>query len=133
VELGPRGEVAGGSRFFERSPFRSYFFVIDTLLLVMSFASGLLVYQRHHERLSPVAVSTVCIALGGMCLLWQAALRSHRRINQLYRSGAIREVSPGSPLEATIRTAAGMLHLGLCYTFVLTGILLLQIGRLLGH
>lgn len=35
MTLGPTGEVHGGEKFFEKLPFRSAFFVVDTMLLVL--------------------------------------------------------------------------------------------------
>jgi hypothetical protein len=133
MQIGPKGDVTGGLKFFEKSPFRSYFFFFDTVLLNLSVLSGIRVLVRHHDQLPTITQFSVYLVIAGMLMLWNASIRAHRRIHRLYQGGAILGITPGSPLENTIRVAAGMLHLGLAYTFGLSLILLIQLSKVLSH
>ncbi len=93
MTFGPAGDVRGGSRFFGQSPFRSAFFVVDTILLGLTLCIGALELVRFWSRLPVLTAVLICGVLAGAVLFWNAALRAHSRIYGLYRSGAF-EMSP---------------------------------------
>jgi|ERR1035438_3359245 hypothetical protein len=134
MKFGPDGEIPGGSTFFEGSPLRTSYFRWNVILIALTLVGGLLVLVRTMREYSfPTAAPVILVSLGAVLLFLNAALRVHRRINDLYRTGAIQKPRPGDPLEVVLRGAAGMINLGLLYVSGLVGFLVLELGRALKH
>ncbi len=134
MKFGPDGDIPGGKEFFERPPLETPYFRGCAALAVLTFVGGAVVLDRtmrgHTFLAAPL---TICVSLGAVLLFWNAALRVHRRISDLYKTGAIKDVQPGDPLEVAIRAAAGMTNLGLLYVSALTGMLIVELGQVLKH
>ena len=121
----------GNAQFFARSPFRSYYFVANTVTLVLAIFLCVGVLVRYWGRFPEFTATWVGAAIAAMLLLWGRALRDHRKIRELYTRGQIGQVSPGSPLDVALRVAASMTHLGLTYTILLVSALVVQLARAL--
>jgi hypothetical protein len=117
--------------FFENPPFRSYFFVGDTLLLVASLSILGFVIVSDWARLP--AVSVFWLGLVGFCMvaLWTMALRCYRRIHEVFQSDKGSSVSEGSSLGVAMSSAAGMIHWGLFFAYMMTAGVLMQLSRVL--
>ena len=122
---------AGNPQFFARSAFRSYYFVANTVTLVLAIFLTVGILVRYWGRLPEFTGMWLGIAIAGMLMLWARALRDHRKIRELYAKGEIGQVSPGSPLDVALHVAATMTHLGLTYTFLLVAALVVQVARAL--
>lgn len=131
--FGPSGDVRGGSQFFEQSPFRSTFFVVDTVLLGFALLIGGLELFRHWAQVPSITAMLVIAVLAGVVMLWTAGIRTHGRVHALYRSGDIRGVPSESPLDVAIRAASGMLHLALFYSCLFVIVLMAQFDKLLRY
>ncbi|HEX3353520.1 MAG TPA: hypothetical protein VHS34_11910 [Terriglobales bacterium] len=133
MTIGLKADVPEAVHFFERSPFRWWPFIIDTILLFMSTLIDGFIVIKYWGRLPLVTVTFLLAVALGMWLLWRAALTAHRRVHEIQITGMFGEVVPGSPVESVIRVAASMTHLGLFFNFLLVAFLLMQIDRLLSH
>ena len=117
--------------FFAKPPFRSYFFVGDTLLLIATLSIlGFLIF-RYWPRLPTISI--YWLGLVGFCMvaLWVGALRCYRRIHELYQDGAVSSARDGSLLGVAMSSAAGMINLGLFFAYFMTAGLLMQLDRVL--
>src|SRR6185437_8557540 len=92
--------------FFANPPFRSYFFVGDTVLLITSLSILSFVMVRYWWRLP--AISIFWLGLAGFCMIavWVSALRCYSRIHEMFRSGLANSVGDGSPLGVAVSSAA---------------------------
>lgn len=117
--------------FFANPPFRSYFFVGDTVLLIGALSILGFVIVRYWLRLP--AISIFWLGLVGSCMIavWVAALRCYSRIHEMLRSGSANSVGDGSPLGVAISSAAGMIHWGLFFAYMMTAGVLMQLDRVL--
>ena len=133
MAIGWKVDVPEAEHFFERSPFRWWPFITDTVLFVMILFVDAFILIRYWTRLPLVTVVFLVAVALGMWLLWTAALTAHRRVHEIHTAGMFGEIVPRSPVEAVIRVAASMIHLGLFSAFFIAGILFVQIDRLLSH
>jgi hypothetical protein len=116
--------------FFAKPPFRSYFFVGDTLLLIVTLSILSFVIVSYWPRLH--AISVYWLGLVGLCMVavWVEAFRCYRRIHELYQDDAASSVSDGSALGIAMSSAAGMVHWGLFFAYLMTAGVLMQLGNL---
>ena len=121
----------GDPQFFAKSPFRSYYFVANTVTLVLAIFLCVGVLVRYWGRLPEFTGMWLGIAIGGTLMLWARALRDHGKVREFFTKGQIGQVSPGSPLDVALHVAATMTHLGLMYTFLFVAVLVVQVARAL--
>lgn len=131
MKIGPNVSVPGAARFFQESPFQWGYFVGDTAMLVMSTGICVYVMIRHWHQLAPVTEFALGVVVMGMLLLWNASIQAHRRLHKVFLAAGIRELDPESPLEATVKVAASMVHLALFFAFLLVALLGMQLDRVL--
>ena len=131
MEIGSKADVPGAVVFFRRSPFRWQYFLADTVILMGSIGVGVFVMIRYRDRLPATTEIILAAVIIGMLLMWRAALHAHSRIHQFYQAGEVSDQVSGPPLEAALRVAASMIHLGLFYTFLLVALVLMQLDRVL--
>ena len=119
--------------FFAKSPFRSYFIIGDTLLLLVSLSILSFVLVRYWSVLP--AISIYWLGLVGFCMLaiWALALRCYRRVHELFQSGAVSSVPRSSPLGVAMSSAAGMIHWGLLLGYAMAVGVLMQVANILSH
>lgn len=99
--------------FFAKSPFRSYFFVCDTLLLAVVLSVQGFILAHYWSRLT--AVGAFWLALAGVCMvgIWLLALRCYRMIHELIANGGAGLVSDDSLPGVAMSVAGAMIHGGL--------------------
>lgn len=120
--------------FFANPPFRSYFFVGDTLLLAICLSILGFVVVRYWERLPTISVYWLGLVGFGMVALWVLALRCYRRVHEAFRREADESVSASSLPGVAMSSAAGMIHWGLFFAYMMTAGVLMQLATALsGH
>ena len=131
MSIGVNVDVPGAVEFFRESPFQWAYFLADTVIFVGS--TGISIYDmiRHRNQLSAVSEVVLGAVIFGMLLLWTSALQAHSRLHKVFQAGGIRELDSGSALEAAIKVAASMIHLGMFYGFLLVALLVMQVDRIL--
>lgn len=115
-----------GPRFFQGSPLRSYFFFVDTLLLVLAVLFNVFVLARYWTATRSFTHFWLCVNLWAMILFWLKCWQYHGRIRQLYRTGAISEMQHGSPQDVIMQTTGSLMTMGLLY-FLMVSIGLLNL------
>lgn len=119
-----RGPI-DGQRFFSRSPFRSVWFVVNTIFALICIALTAFIVYRFGDPLNQHGLPLFSvIMLGTIARTWWATLQNIDRIRQLYAEGSVVEVEPGSPLDVAMGVAAGEMRNDL-FTFFLTMVFLL--------
>jgi hypothetical protein len=131
MEIGPKADVPGAIDFFRESPFQWAYFSADTMILILSAGVCVYVMIHYRDRLPYSTEVLLGAAILAMLFLWKAALRAHRQLHKFFQVGGIRDLDSGSALETAVRVAASMIHLGLFYTFLLVGLLVMQLDRVL--
>jgi hypothetical protein len=117
------GDDPQPNTFFFRSPFRSWTFVFNTVLLVVVCLGCAIVVRKYSGFTSGIL----------LLLVWNViypywwALKRHGRINELYRSGKIAEQPSGSPLNDLLEVADNSMNEGLRNTAFVFGLFLLSI------
>jgi hypothetical protein len=119
--------------FFARSVFRAWYIWSYTLLMCMAVGLGGLILVHYKDRLGALADSCVILSSVGMVIFWARVLYTHSKIKHLFATGQIGPVQPGSGLEQVLRAAVNLVHLGLSYTFFLTGLTLLALLHVLKY
>ena len=109
---------ADAAIFFARSPFRSTYFVLDSILLLLNLCLCALILARHGSVLSWNVIVSLLLGVIALILPWQGALRLHRMFAR----------HRGEVLEPALRVCLGhfanWIHYGLLCTYV-AGIMLL--------
>jgi len=123
------GDDPQQNTFFFRSPFRSWKFLINTLLLVMISVLGGFVLPKMASNTVLVLVVFNFFVLNIVYPYWWA-LKRHARVNELYRSGRIAEQPAESAQNVILEVADNSINEGLRNTSFVFGIFLL--GILLG-
>ena len=130
-QLRPTDEFPYQPSFFVNPPVRSYFFVGDTLLLIATLAILGFVIVSYWQRLPAVSLFWLVLVGFGMIALWALALRCYRRVHEFFRNDASNSVSDGSFLGVALSSAAGMIHWGLFFAYMMTAGVLMQLDRVL--
>ena len=122
--------------FFFRSPFKSWIFAINTVLVVVLFLGFAIILSSHWQSVSQKSSR---FFWGGFCLIvgvlypYLRALQLHSKINELYLAGKIGEEPAGSPVNAVLEVADNAINIGLLYTSTIGGLLVfLGVALLLG-
>jgi hypothetical protein len=123
--------VYGGETFYQKPPFRSAFFVADSLMLLSATAIDIYIIAVHKSILSGPGILRLLGVLLGMWLLWWKARASHQQIRVLLDSGSIQKDGGKSAIETLSLATASITHLGMFMTFLLNVLLLIQIDSLL--
>jgi hypothetical protein len=99
------------NRFFFQSPFRSWVFAFVTAATVGLSLATMFVVWRYWKHSSASSLLLVCF----WCVVYPylLALKSHRRINELYRLGQIGAQEGGTPLNELMNVAEFSMNLGL--------------------
>ena len=124
--------VYGGETFYQKPPFRSAFFVADSLMLLSASAIDIYIIAARSGILSGPGTLRLLGVLLGMWLLWWKARASHQQIRVLFNSGSIQNGGK-SAIETLSLATASITHLGMFMTFLLNALLLIQIDSLLRH
>ena len=124
--------VYGGETFYQKPPFRSAFFVADSLMLLSASAIDIYIIAARSSILSGPGTLRLLGVLLGMWLLWWKARASHQQIRVLFDSGSIQNGGK-SAIETLSLAIASITHLGMFMTFLLNALLLIQIDSLLRH
>lgn len=113
--------------FFFRSPFRSWQFVANTVLLVVVCIGATLMlwnYSRHFKSFPSWVL--VFLLFNAVYPYWYA-LKRHKRIYEHYLAGNIAEPSVENPLNDLLEVADNSLNEGLRNSIGVFGILLLTV------
>jgi hypothetical protein len=121
-----------GETFYQKPPFRSAFFVADSLMLLSASAIDIYIIADRSSLLSGPGTLRLLGVLLGMWLLWWKARASHRQIRLLFESGLIQDDGGKSAIKTLSLATASITHLGMFMTFLLNALLLIQIDSLLG-
>jgi hypothetical protein len=113
-----------GPKFLAGSPLSSYFFLVDTVLLLVASCLNVFVLVNYWGRTATFTHFWLIVNFAAMITFWVKVWQHHKRIRQLFRTGAITTVEPGSPLDSVMHTAGSLMHLSLYYLyFFLAGLL----------
>jgi hypothetical protein len=112
------GSRADGAIFFTKSPFRSTYFVLDSILLFLNLCLCVLILARHGSALSWNVIVSLLLGVIALILPWQGALRLHRTFGLHDPDRA----EPG--LRLCLGHFANWIHYGLFCTYI-AGIMLL--------
>ena len=133
LDRGGAGGIPYGPAYFSKPPFRSYFFVTNTLLFAM--ALSVLVFDLV-SGWSVFAASTIlwlCIIGGCMVAFWVLALRSYASVRCSLKARVGMRVDDSSVESAALSSAAAMLHWGMFFAYFMTMGALMQLGNALRH
>jgi hypothetical protein len=99
----------------------------------LAFVLGLelIVVVRWSTRLPMLTVGWLAYAAISMLVLWARAWKDHARIRELFRSGQIDKVEPGSPMDRVLRAAAWLGVWGLFFAFLGIGAVTVALGGVL--
>jgi hypothetical protein len=115
--------------FFFRSPFRSWQFVLNTILLAVACIESAAVVWKHWV-FSPVIATFVLLMVAAISP-YQWALARHKKIMKLYRSGKIAPQTADSPLNDLLEVADNSMNEGLRNTsFTLIALLAVLLWRI---
>jgi len=113
-------------KFFFRSPFRSWKFLVNTAVLIALLFGFAIVLAKNWSNWSASSKIfwAVFLMLQGAIYPYLRVLQSHRKINELYVAGKITEQPAESAIDELLRVANSALNDGLFYSSVTVGILL---------
>ena len=113
--------------FFFRSPFRSWRFIINSVLLGAACVASVVIYWIYWSQSGRYWYGLfvlMLLLLNVVYPYWWALIR-HRKIKQLYLTGDIAEQSAGSPLDQLLEVADNSMNEGLRNSATMFGIFLL--------
>jgi len=114
--------------FFFRSPFRSWKFIVNTILVAGLIIACAAVIWNHWNKINhpfPFTIISFFLLTVGYPYWW--AIKRHGKIRRLYRSGEISDVPADSPLDQILQVADNSMNEGLRNACALFGLYLLEI------
>jgi hypothetical protein len=121
------GDEPKPNTFFFRSPFRSWKFVINTVLLVMVSLGTAVTLWNYPTGFRSFPFWVLVFFLFNAVYPYWWALKRHAQIYEHYRSSKIGEYSVQNPLNDLLEVADNSMNEGLRNSIFLYGILLLTI------
>jgi hypothetical protein len=119
------GDDPQPNTFFFRSPFRSWQFVVNTVLVVgVSVGCGIVVWKS--SGYTSTTGIFILLLLTVIYPYWWALIR-HGKINELYRSGKITEQLGASSVNTLLEVAENSMNEGLRNTTVTFGLFILAV------
>jgi hypothetical protein len=110
--------------FFFRSPFRSWMFIVNTVLLV-SVCVGFVIVGWGYSNFGLLLAILIC----NVIIPYGRALKLHERINELHLSGKLAEPPAESPLNDLLAVAHISVNGGLFNTSVMFALYLIILFR----
>ena len=131
--MGDIGNFIDGRGLLTRSPFRSGYFVVASLMAVGCLLASAYIICRYWRAMGVYNA----FVLGSLISVeqiyqWWRALRYYAKLRELY-SGSDVEMREGSPLGIALRVAAGGIVDLLFYSYGTILFILILIGVLLGR
>jgi len=117
------GDDPQPNTFFFRSPFRSWQFVVNTVLVVVVCLGCAIVVWKSWGYASTTGIFALLL-LDVIYPYWSTLIR-HGKINELYHSGRIAEQPGESPLNTLLEVADNSMNEGLRNTTVTFGLFIL--------
>jgi hypothetical protein len=121
------GDDPQPNTFFFRSPFRSWAFVVNTILLVAVCLGSALMLWNYSEGFKSFPSWVLLLLLLNVVYPYWFALKRHARINERYRSGKIVEQPVETPLNDLLEVADNSMNEGLRNSITSFGVFLLAI------
>jgi hypothetical protein len=118
LDAGPQPNM-----FFQRSPFRSWQFIVNTVLGVLDCIGIAFILSRRPN--SGYLLVFVPFLLAAVISPYRWALVHHRRIRKLFRSGELAQQPAGTPQSILLEITERTLNDGLFNTSIVFGGLLL--------
>ena len=128
-----RTGVVGSDTFYKRAPFKSWFFVADTVLLAAASSIDFYILARYYSTLTGPGIVRLLGILFGMWLLWARSFSFHRKVRELLYSPSIDDSSTRLICEQMSQITASATHSAMFFTYILTALLLMQLDYVLGH
>jgi hypothetical protein len=119
------------SDYFASPPFRSYFFLGDSVILLVVTGMAIFVLATHGNQIPPSTMFCLGSSMVFMFVFWSLAFRNYKLIHKLRSQGQIGQVLSGSPVDLTLRAAATMMRIGMFGMFMLFGLLIIGINAIL--
>lgn len=112
-DLLPETGPIDGQKFFTRSPFKSVWFLIISLICLAGIVLDVLIVFQNWQKLSAdQAIFLLGMANGGLAAIWYRAFRYHDRIGELIEVSHFRNAPAGSPSKLLLSAAAwGMIDI----------------------
>jgi len=110
---------------FSRSPFRSYYFISPTILMILTLLLSILVLIRIYERSPWASIAWIMIGCLAMVMFWLRALHDWRRLRIVANST---EITEATPLHVALEVAAAQLFWGLTYLCIVAAGLATAVG-----
>lgn len=110
------------NRFFFRSPFRSWRFVLNTAVFIAFLFVWVLVLAKNWSSLDKFYL-TATVMIGAV-QPYLRVLQSHRKINELYLAGKLTDEPAGSLIDELLSVADDALNESFFYSSVVIGALL---------
>jgi len=121
------GDDPQPNTFFFRSPFRSWKFVLNTVLLVAVCIGAALMLWNYSAGFKSFPSWILVLLLFNAVYPYWYALKRHRRIYEHYRSGEIAEQPIETPQNDLLEVADNSLNEGLRNSVAVFGFLLMTI------
>jgi hypothetical protein len=108
--LARRDDFPGRSvvEYFARTPYRVLSLAPDIAFWAINVAVALGVVVHYWQKLSLVQIVSLVLALGWLLAMWLRALRARSELHIQHAKGALKNVSPGSPLDVAISAVADL-------------------------
>jgi hypothetical protein len=124
-------ELRSTTGMFSRSPFRSFVFLLASLLLVIAASYDFLIIADYGKQVGGHVRFWLVLVMVGLIGFWIRSILLHREIRKLYQGRAATETPPHSSIESVMRVAESIFNMGLFFTFFLSWALLAQILAIL--
>jgi hypothetical protein len=115
------------NKFFFRSPFRSWLFLVNTAIATALFvAFGIVLLFSHWQGLTGASRRLLWggyVLVVGILYPYLRALHYHRRINELYLAGKISDQPAESPLNDVLQVADEAINMGVVYASIGGGLI----------
>jgi hypothetical protein len=123
-----------GKKFFSKSPFRSGYFIIATLVCAACMVLFAYTIYNYWSRLWQFEVLILFqVAWGGVAATWWRVFRYISRVRELFDGDLSETLEPSSPLNVVMNVAASAINELMFFLYGSICLLVVYIISLLNH
>jgi hypothetical protein len=104
------------SNYYLRSPFRTRYFVLPSLLCLLDLFLIAIISVNQWERLPGRSIYPLGLAAFSLIMVWVMSLRTQKAVSRYLKTAQVEELEPGSSLEKGLYVAGYVTYYGSLWT-----------------
>jgi len=120
-----------GRWYFSKPPHKSFFFLLQTIYLLVVLGMALLLGKHYFSWLSPAGLWWMCLSVAAPVILWIRAWQSHAKLSEISLEHRASDPNEQARLDRILTEAAYLENTGLGITLFVLMSALMAVSKIL--